>query len=247
MKTLYCWFVRDVTAGVHVGGQEQKHFAPLGTKLCCHVNSSGKKILLYWPPTSLPCHMVAIQEYNLFVFSPWVSPTYFDWRSSLKVAHMVAYKTGLWLLKSSSLGLSVMRYHKMGLENSDQADLKTQENNTWESLKGFVGYGISLPWSPGFGILNRNGGGIRDWNQHGMRDARNNHRDYWTEQNVGSGWQGWKGSEEKQLFSQAAPNKINEYQTQALFFICSNWNWLKRRAPTRVECAGLSFCDSLLN
>ena len=43
MKTLYCWFVCDVTAGVHVGGQEQKHFAPLGTKLCCVVYSSKKK------------------------------------------------------------------------------------------------------------------------------------------------------------------------------------------------------------
>ena len=192
--------------------------------------------------------MVAIQEHNLFVFSLWFPPTYCHWRSSLKDDHIVAYKTGLslWLLKSSSLGLSVMRYHKTGLENSDQADLKTQENNTWESLKGFLEYGISLTWSPGFGILKLNGGKIREWNQHGMRDARNNHRDYWIEQKFGSGWQGWKGSQEKQLFSQATPNKINEYQTQALFCICSNWNWLKRRAPTRVECAGLSFCDSLL-
>ena len=232
--------VRTWRHGGHVGGQEQKHFAPLGTKLCCHVNSS-KKNLLYWPPTWPPCYMVVIQEYNLLVFSPWFPPTYRDWRSSLKADNIITGKTGLnlWLLKKSSLGFSVMRYHKTGLENYDQADLKTQENNTWESLKGFVGYGISLTWSPGFGILKRNGGGIRDWNQHGMRDAENNHRGYWTEQNVASGWQGCKGSEEKQLFSQAAPNKINEYQTQALFCFCSNWNWLKRRAPTRVECAGL--------
>ena len=193
--------------------------------------------------------MVVVQEYNLLVFSPWFPPTYCDWRSSLKADNIVTGKTGLslWLLQKSSLGFPVMRYHETGLENYDQADLKTQENNTWESLKGFVGYGISLTLSPGFGILKRNGGGIRDWNQHGMRDAENNHRDYWTEQNVASGWQGWKGSEEKQLFSQATPNKFNEYQTQALFCFCSNWNWLKRRAPTRVECAGLSFCDPLLN
>ena len=174
MKTLYCWFVRDVTAGVHVGGQEQKHFAPLGTKLCCDVYSSKKKILLCWPPTWPPCHMVAVQEYNLLVFSPWFPPTYCDWRSSLKADNIITGKTGLslWLLQKSSLGFPVMRYHKTGFENYDQADLKTQENNTWESLKGFVGYGISLTWSPGFGILKRNGGGIRDWNQHGIRDAK---------------------------------------------------------------------------
>ena len=52
MKTLYCWFVRDVTAGVHVGGQEQKHFAPLGTKLCCDVYSSKKKFYCVDPQHS---------------------------------------------------------------------------------------------------------------------------------------------------------------------------------------------------
>ena len=49
MKTFYCWFARDVTAAMHVGGQEQKHFAPLGTKLCFHVNSSGKKSIVLTP------------------------------------------------------------------------------------------------------------------------------------------------------------------------------------------------------
>ena len=39
------WFARDVTVD-HVGGQEQKHFALLGTKLYFHVNSSRKKS--YW-------------------------------------------------------------------------------------------------------------------------------------------------------------------------------------------------------
>lgn len=118
--------------------------------------------------------MVAVQEYNLLVFSPWFSLTYCDWRSSLKAGNIITGKTGLslWLLKKSSLGFPVMRYYKMGLENYDQADLKSRENNTWESLKGFLGYGISLTWSPGFGNFKRNGGGIQDWNQHGIRDAK---------------------------------------------------------------------------
>ena len=49
--------------GGHVGSQEQKHFSPLGTWLYFHANSS-KKFLLYWPPTWLPCDMVANQEYE---------------------------------------------------------------------------------------------------------------------------------------------------------------------------------------
>jgi len=28
-----CWFAGDVMAAMDVGGQEQKHFSPLGTKL----------------------------------------------------------------------------------------------------------------------------------------------------------------------------------------------------------------------
>ena len=36
--------------GGNVGGQEQKHFSSLGTKLYFHVNASRKKILSYWPP-----------------------------------------------------------------------------------------------------------------------------------------------------------------------------------------------------
>ena len=71
--------------------------------------------------------MVAVQEYNLLVFSPWFPPTYCDWRSSLKADNIITGKTGLslWLLQKSGLGFPVMRYHKTGLENYDQADLKT--------------------------------------------------------------------------------------------------------------------------
>ena len=47
--------------GGNVGGQEQKHFSPLGTKLYFDVNS-GKKILLFWPSTWPPWHVVANQE-----------------------------------------------------------------------------------------------------------------------------------------------------------------------------------------
>ena len=35
--------------GGHVGGQEQKHLSPLGTKLYFHVNYS-RKTILYWSP-----------------------------------------------------------------------------------------------------------------------------------------------------------------------------------------------------
>ena len=44
--------------GGYVGGQEQKHFSPLGTKPYFHVNSS-RKILLYWLSTWPACHVVA--------------------------------------------------------------------------------------------------------------------------------------------------------------------------------------------
>ena len=44
--------------GGHVGGQEQKHLSPLGTKRHFHVNY-WEKNLLYWPPTWPPCHVVA--------------------------------------------------------------------------------------------------------------------------------------------------------------------------------------------
>ena len=43
------WLICTWRHGGHVGGHEQKHFSPLGTKLCFHVNSS-RKILLYQPP-----------------------------------------------------------------------------------------------------------------------------------------------------------------------------------------------------
>lgn len=35
--------------GDHVGGQEQKHFSPLGTKLYFHVNSSWKNYIVMTP------------------------------------------------------------------------------------------------------------------------------------------------------------------------------------------------------
>ena len=35
--------------GRHVGGQELKHFSPLGTKRCFHVNSSREKIYCFDP------------------------------------------------------------------------------------------------------------------------------------------------------------------------------------------------------
>ena len=50
--------------GGHVGGQEQKHFSPLGTKLYFHVHSL-RNILLFWPPTWPPCHVVANQELSI--------------------------------------------------------------------------------------------------------------------------------------------------------------------------------------
>ena len=60
LRTVY-----HTIAGLHVtshdgyvGGQEQKHFSPLGTKLYFHVKFFQKKILLYWPPTWPPYHVV---------------------------------------------------------------------------------------------------------------------------------------------------------------------------------------------
>ena len=47
--------------GGHVGGQEQKHFSPLGNELYFDAHLS-EKFLLYWPPTWPPCHVVANQE-----------------------------------------------------------------------------------------------------------------------------------------------------------------------------------------
>ena len=51
--------------GGHVGDQGQKHFSPLGTKLYFQVNSS-RKILLFWPPTWPPRHVVKNQEFASF-------------------------------------------------------------------------------------------------------------------------------------------------------------------------------------
>ena len=52
----------------HVGGQEQKHLSPLGTKLYFHVNYS-RKIILYWSPTLPPCLVVANHKNAYFVVS----------------------------------------------------------------------------------------------------------------------------------------------------------------------------------
>ena len=49
--------------GGHVGGQEQKHFSPLGNELYFDANLA-EKFLLYWPPIWPPCHVVAKQEYR---------------------------------------------------------------------------------------------------------------------------------------------------------------------------------------
>ena len=57
---LNCWFARDVTAAM-LGGQEQKHFSPLGTKLYFHVNST-RKISIVLNPTWPPYHVVANQQ-----------------------------------------------------------------------------------------------------------------------------------------------------------------------------------------
>ena len=60
--------------GGHVGGQEQKDFSPLGTKLYFryfHVNSS-EKILLFWPP-KLPGRLVVEnQETDLYCSTPYI-------------------------------------------------------------------------------------------------------------------------------------------------------------------------------
>ena len=51
--TIFHTFLNDsrlhVTCGGHVGGQEQKHFSPLGTKLYFHVNSSRKSTIVFTP------------------------------------------------------------------------------------------------------------------------------------------------------------------------------------------------------
>ena len=49
--------------GGYVGGQEQRHFSSLGTKLYFHVNLSRKNFIVLtttWPP----CHVVANQEHH---------------------------------------------------------------------------------------------------------------------------------------------------------------------------------------
>ena len=52
--------------GTHVGGQEQKHFSPLGTKFYLNHVILWGKILLFSPPTWPPCHVVANQELQLY-------------------------------------------------------------------------------------------------------------------------------------------------------------------------------------
>ena len=56
-----CWFARDVMYGGHVGGQEQKHFSPLGAKVPYHVNYSGKNSIALSPNVAA-LSVVANQE-----------------------------------------------------------------------------------------------------------------------------------------------------------------------------------------
>ena len=53
--------------GGHVGGQEQKHFSPLGNELYFDANLA-EKFLLFWPPTWPRCHVVANQEFRISVY-----------------------------------------------------------------------------------------------------------------------------------------------------------------------------------
>ena len=48
-KEKNCWFAHDVRSAMLIGGQEQKHFCLLGTKLYFHVNSSRKNSVLLTP------------------------------------------------------------------------------------------------------------------------------------------------------------------------------------------------------
>ena len=63
----YCWFARDVAAAMLVVKNKsisllwEQTF--LGTKLYFHVNSS-RKIILFWPSTWPPCHVVANQKWE---------------------------------------------------------------------------------------------------------------------------------------------------------------------------------------
>ena len=53
--------------GSQVGGQEQKHFSPLATKLSFMSNSSRKNYIVLTPNMISPaCHVVTNQEYDCF-------------------------------------------------------------------------------------------------------------------------------------------------------------------------------------
>ena len=67
MFTLYRIAFAQARKPGHVGGQEQKHFSSLGTKLYFHVNSSRKKNSIRLTPTWPPCHVVANQEYQIAI------------------------------------------------------------------------------------------------------------------------------------------------------------------------------------
>ena len=73
--------------GGHVGGQEQKHFSPLGTKLYFHVNSSRKNSIEIDPKHGRLVKWLQTENISLGVLNPlallcgfllYVTPVYFQ-------------------------------------------------------------------------------------------------------------------------------------------------------------------------
>ena len=69
---MYCWFACDVTAAMLM--VKKKAFSPLGTKHHFHVNSSRKKILLYWPTHG--CLVTWLQTKSTF---SWIMQQSHQW------------------------------------------------------------------------------------------------------------------------------------------------------------------------
>ena len=61
---LYCWFARDVTAAMLV--VKNKNISLLWELNSIFRLILREKILLFWPPTWPPCHVVANQEFASF-------------------------------------------------------------------------------------------------------------------------------------------------------------------------------------
>jgi len=75
--TIKLLVARDVTAAV--GGQKQKHFCSLGSKLCFHVNSSSKNSIVLTPNmAALSRGRKPIVKFRTFGSvndqMPWASP-----------------------------------------------------------------------------------------------------------------------------------------------------------------------------